>query len=70
MCFIKKPSIPAPVAVPQQVEPEPVERHQADASKTKFSTNEVNQGYRENIRTSVIGLTDEAKIDKKTLLGE
>ena len=36
MCFIKKPSIPAPVAVPQQVEPEPVERHQAELQKQSF----------------------------------
>ncbi len=70
MCFIKKSSIPASVVVPKQVESAPVERHQADASKTKFMSNENNQGYKENIRTSIIGLTDEAKVDKKTLLGE
>lgn len=64
MCFIKK-SSPAVV----QQKQEPVERHQADASVTKLSNNEV-QGYKQNIKTSAIGLTDDAKIQKKTLLGE
>ena len=66
MCFIKKASMPV---LPKTVESVPVERHQADASVTKFSNNEA-QGYKQNIKTSIIGLTDEANVKKKTLLGE
>jgi hypothetical protein len=64
MCFIK--SSKGAVAVKQ----DPVIRHEADASVTKNSANNLNSGYKENLRTSAIGLTDEANVNKKTLLGE
>ena len=67
MCFIKaKTSTPK---VPKTVEKQVV-RHQADASATKLSADEGQTGYRENIKTSVIGLSDDAVTNKKTLLGE
>ena len=68
MCFIKaKASTPK---VPKTVEKDPVVRKQADASVTKTSVDEARNGYKENIKTSVIGLTDDAVTRKKTLLGE
>ncbi len=67
MCFIKKSSMPV---VPPAVREKPVERHQADATATKPPSNDNAQGYRQSIKTSIIGLTDEANVQKKTLLGE
>ena len=66
MCFIKSSS----PTVPATVEPEPVVRHQADASATKASKTQNAGGYEQNLRTSAVGLTDTANTDKKTLLGE
>ena len=67
MCFTKSsPTIVAPVE-PQ----DPVIRQEASAALTKTSKNDNNfQGYRENIKTSAIGLEDNANTKKKTLLGE
>ena len=64
MCFIKTktPKISKKVS-------DPVVRHQADASVTK-TTGDSAGGYRENIKTSVIGLSDDITTNKKTLLGE
>ena len=66
MCFSK--SEPS-VAV---VEPkEPVVRHEADASLTKNSQNSNSKsGFSQNIKTTAFGLEENAKTDKKTLLGE
>ena len=65
MCFKKSPSIPV-------VEPQVVERKQADASLTKNSQIEKNNksAFAENLRTSAYGLTDYAQTEKNTLLGE
>ena len=68
MCFIKSKS-PSP-KVPDKVEEKQVVSHQANASLTKTSVDQKQTGYQDNIRTSVIGLTDEANTKKKTLLGE
>lgn len=68
MCFFK--SSPAPV-IQQQVAQEPVERRQADANATKNSKIEgIKSGYKENLKTAPMGLSDEAQVQKKTLLGE
>lgn len=69
MCLIKSKKVKTP-KVPKQVQPDPVIRQQADASLTKTGADESFQGYERNIKTSVIGLTDEAPTQKKTLLGE
>ncbi len=66
MCFIKSSS----PSVPAVAEPEPVVRHQADASATKTSKTQSASGYEQNIKTSAVGLTDTANTEKKTLLGE
>ncbi len=68
MCFIQKsPKVTA--AVPE-VE-EKVQRHEADASLTKKSTNiNSNKGFSQNIKTSPTGLEDNQNPNKKTLLGE
>ena len=64
MCFVKS---SAPAVVPQ----EEVVRHEADASLTKNSSNNsVQKGFVQNIKTSALGLEDQAKTTKKTLLGE
>ena len=68
MCFIRaKASTPK---ITKTVKKDPVVRQQADASVTKTSVDDAQNGYKENIKTSVIGLTDEAVTRKKTLLGE
>ena len=68
MCFIKK---GAKLSVAQQTAQDKVERHEADAETTKNSLNENEpKGFLQNVKTSPIGLTDSANIDKKTLLGE
>lgn len=65
MCFVKKSSFDVPV------EPDKVERHQADASETKnsLSDNEP-KGFLQNVKTTPLGLEDNAQTQKKTLLGE
>ncbi len=64
MCFIK--SSTKPVVIQQ----EPVERKQANAQTTKSTQDERFRGYEQNVKTSSIGLTDDANVEKKTLLGE
>ena len=66
MCFMKS-SKPAQI---KEVVQEHVVRHEADASVTKNSEQSLSSGYKENLKTSPIGLTDEANVKKKTLLGE
>ena len=59
MCFIrtKTPKVSKKAS-------DPVVRHQADASVTK-TTNDGSAGaYRENIKTSVIGLSDDITTNK------
>ena len=68
MCFIKS-RVKTP-KVEKKVEKAPVVRTQADASLTKTSPNENQTGYKQNIKTSIVGLTDDAVVDKKTLLGD
>jgi len=63
MCFAKS----SPVVVAPQ---DPVVRHEADASLTKNSKNQNISGYQQNIKTTPIGLEDNANTKKKTLLGE
>ncbi len=64
MCFVKTPSVP-------NIQPEIVERKQADASVTKNSQNQNKKsGFAQNVKTSAFGLTDEAVTGKNTLLGE
>ena len=69
MCFIKR-SKSASAAAAVSAQQEPVERHEANASITKNSGQTLTSGYRENLKTSPIGLSEEAKVNKKTLLGE
>lgn len=65
MCFVKS-SKPAPTVQ----EPE-IDRKQADASLTKNSQiSNTNRGYGQNIKTSAYGLSDMAKTERNTLLGE
>ncbi len=64
MCFIKSSS----PAVPEVQET--VQRHEANAEVTKTSQSENLRGYEQNVKTSPIGLTDDASVNKKTLLGE
>lgn len=65
MCFVKSSSLPKTVVE------EPVVQTQADASLTKNSqNNQEKSGYKQNIRTSALGLENEANVVKKTLLGE
>lgn len=65
MCFIK-----SSTATVTAAEEEPIVRQEADASVTKNSNQSYASGYKENLKTSSIGLTDEANVEKKTLLGE
>ena len=67
MCFVKSSNVEAQVAQP---EPEVVERHQADASLTKTTPSQNARGLKENIKTTPLGLVDDAQTEKKTLLGE
>ncbi len=68
MCFIKSSGISnAQSAIQEQ---SAVVRHEADASATKNQEYKKQQGYEQNLKTSAIGLQDEAKTGKKTLLGE
>jgi len=69
MCFAKSaPSAPPPAPVVVQ---EPVVRKSADASITKNSQDNRNKGaFLQNVKTDVFGLDDNAKTQKKTLLGE
>ncbi len=65
MCFTKSSRI-------VQVKPQdPIIRQEADASLTKNSKSSLNSSsYKENIKTSAFGLEEQAKTQKKTLLGE
>ena len=65
MCFTKSaPSI-------QVQSKDSVVRHEANADLTKNSkTSSVYQGFRENVKTSAFGLEEQARTQKKTLLGE
>lgn len=64
MCFIKSPKT-------TQIQQEPIaELKEANASISKNSSGQNRQSALQNIKTSPIGLTDEAKVQKKTLLGE
>ncbi len=68
MCFVKsKPVEAAPAAVePQDI----VQRKEADASLTKTSQMGEKKGFSQNIKTSALGLQDEAQTGQKRLLGE
>ncbi len=68
MCFIKSPSAPALIEAPKQSEV--VQRHQANASATKAQKSENTQGFRENLKTSPVGIEEETTTQKKTFLGE
>lgn len=64
MCFTKSSPV---VSEPQ----DSVVQHEADASLTKNSKNATSaSAFQENIKTSPIGLEDNANTKKKTLLGE
>ena len=66
MCFTKSSPSVAPIE-PQ----DPVIRKEANASLTKNSNKDnAAQGFRQNIKTSAIGLEENANTQKKTLLGE
>ncbi len=72
MCFVKS-SKPSAAMQAQLSTPEPeVIRKQADATLTKSSTPNLsaNNAYKQNIRTSALGLTDNTYTSKNTLLGE
>lgn len=65
MCFTK--SSPSVEVKPQ----DPVVRHEANADLTKNSKTNLNSSaFKENIKTSAFGLEEQAKTQKKTLLGE
>lgn len=64
MCFTKS----SPVAAQEQ---DSVVQHEADASLTKNSKNASSIGaFQQNVKTTPIGLEDNANTKKKTLLGE
>lgn len=66
MCFIKSKAIEAP-----KIEQEPIaELKEANASLTKNSSNLKEKAVNPNIKTTPIGLTEDANVQKKTLLGE
>lgn len=68
MCFAK--SAPAQTTAPAEPQ-DPVIQHEADASLTKNTKNINNQGaFKQNIKTSALGLDEQANTAKKTLLGE
>ena len=67
MCFIKTSTKEIPTQAIE--EKETVARREADASITKNSS-EKRQGYKQNLKTSAIGLGEDAETEKKTLLGE
>ena len=52
-----------------ELEKNKVQRHQADASLTKTNSNTTN-AFKQNIKTTPLGLLDEAPTQKNTLLGE
>ena len=65
MCFVKSSSLPKTVIE------DPVVQQQANANLTKNSqNNQEKSGYQQNIRTSALGLENDANTVKKTLLGE
>jgi len=64
MCFIKT-SAPKISSEPTEI----VERHEANATLTKNSNQNL-KGYQENLKTTPIGLEDNANTKRKTLLGE
>jgi len=68
MCFFKT-KTKAP-KIPKTVEPDPVIRHEANASLTKTSLDSPQSTSKQAINHSIIGLTDENLDPKKTLLGE
>ena len=68
MCFIKTSS--KEVAIQPAEEKETVARREADASITKSSVDSNKQGFKQNLKTSAIGLGETAETEKKTLLGE
>ncbi|MBR1617089.1 hypothetical protein IJ670_02955 [bacterium] len=68
MCFIRSSSADISTTVSKK---DNVERHQADASLTKNSQNESNKAsYSRNFKTTPQGLTQDAPVQKKMLLGE
>lgn len=67
MCFVKS----SPVDISAQIQKPVVERHQADAAATKNSLiDNQPRGYLQNIKTTPLGLIDNANVQKKTLLGD
>lgn len=65
MCFTK--SSPSVQVKPQ----DPVVRHEANADLTKNSKiSSSSSAFRENIKTTAFGLDEQARTQKKTLLGE
>ncbi len=69
MCFVKSST---QTVAPVPVEPEPiVERKEANASATKSSAANTQKAVNtQNIKTTPLGLSDEATVQRKTLLGE
>ena len=63
MCFTKSATV-APVEIQ-----EPVVRKEANAQATKNSNN-YDGGFKRNILTSAQGIEQDARVTKKTLLGE
>jgi hypothetical protein len=65
MCFTKTPK----VQINEENEAKVV-RHEANAELTKTSKDKELNSFTNNLRTSPIGLVDNAPTQKKTLLGE
>ena len=68
MCFVKTstPSIPK-----ESIQEDTVKIHEADADLTKNSQNNKElSAYKQNVKTSMLGLEDVTSDKKKTLLGE
>lgn len=68
MCFIKSSGINAQQASIQ--EENAVVRHEADASITKNQNTNNSTNKNQNLRTTPMGLQEEAKTERKTLLGD
>jgi len=70
MCFVKTPKINDVGNIESQEQKEIVKQTQADASLTKSTNKTKTSGYFENLKTTPVGLSAEAQVQKKTLLGE
>lgn len=70
MCFVKSKAAEVAPVVNEPQQQDIVQRKEADASLTKTSQIEEKRGFAQNIKTSALGLQDDASVSQKRLLGE